>query len=191
MSESREEQIKRLLAEGLDLYGVDEVSAAFVAWKKVLELDPENAQALDYISAADRRRFPREPENATGQASPLEEARRMIGEGQRAEALALLQNVSGPAAAGLELHALTELLRGVLHREHRERVGDLSQVPVLLSDASALTKFNLPTNAGFLISMFDGATSLEDVISVSGMDAFEALQTLTGLLEAGIVELRP
>ena len=115
----------------------------------------------------------------------------MIGEGQRAEALALLQSASGALLAALESYALTELLRGTLHREHRERVGDLSQVPVLLSDASALTKFNLPTNAGFLISMFDGVTSLEDVISVSGMDAYDALETLNGLLEAGIVELRP
>jgi hypothetical protein len=38
--------------------------------------------------------------------------------------------------------------------------------------------------------MVDGTTSVADLISVSGMDAFEALHTLSSLMEAGIVEMR-
>ncbi len=191
MSESREDQIERLLAEGLDLYGLDEVSSAFVAWKKVLELDPGNAQALDYIKSADRRRFPRDEPKPASAGSPLERARGLMSEGQDEQALTLLCEVSRTASIGLDGHALVELLRGVLNREYRSRIGDLSQVPVLQTDSTELTQLDLPTNAGFLISMLDGATSLEDVISVSGMDAFEALRTVTGLLDAGIVELEP
>jgi tetratricopeptide (TPR) repeat protein len=191
MSESQADQIEKLLAEGLEFYGLGDTSDAFVAWKKVLALDPENAQALDFISSADRRRFPREEEAAPAAlASPLEEARQMMAEHQYDEALEFLQNPASTAPQGVELHALVELLRGLLHREHRARIGDLSRVPVRQADDAALTQYNLPTNAGFLLSMLDGATSLEDVISVSGMDAFDALKTVTGLLDAGLVELR-
>ena len=55
------------------------------------------------------------------------------------------------------------------------------------ASTDAITKFNLPSDAGFLLSLVDGSTSVADLVSLSGMDAFEALRTFRGLLETGIV----
>ena len=41
-----------------------------------------------------------------------------------------------------------------------------------------------------MISLIDGTTRVADLISLSGMDAFEALRILGNLLDADIVELR-
>ena len=49
-------------------------------------------------------------------------------------------------------------------------------------------KFNLPATAGFVLSQVDGATSVTDLVSLSGLDEFDTLRILSHLLDAGIVE---
>lgn len=192
MSESREDRIKRLLAEGLDLYGVDEVSAAIVTWQKVLEVDPGNAEALDYMRTADRRKVPRPEKGAdlsSAKAALVQEARLLLRQGDCRAAFDLLDQANGAGFGDLEYEATRELARSRLYGAYRDRVGDFGQVPRLRSDAGSLTKYNLPANAGFVLSMVDGTTSLADVISLSGMDPFEALHTLDGLMDVGLVEI--
>src|SRR5438105_5863620 len=45
-------RILEYLEEGLFLYGVGKVQESISRWKKVLELDPKNERALDYIESA-------------------------------------------------------------------------------------------------------------------------------------------
>lgn len=45
-------RILEYLEEGLFLYGVGKVQESIARWKKVLELDPKNERALDYIESA-------------------------------------------------------------------------------------------------------------------------------------------
>ena len=191
MSVKSEETIQRLLREGLDLYGVDEVSAAIVTWQKVLEIDPENAEAIDYIHTADRRTRPRGDGGVDTRGSRgmvVSEAKLLLRQGAFLSAYDLLVQASGADSAGLEYQAVLDLARGRLYAAYCERVGRLGCVPEV-RDAGALQQFNLPPNAGFVLSMIDGSTSIEDLIALSGMDAFEALHTLCGMLDAGIVEM--
>lgn len=193
MAESREDRIKRLLSEGLDLYGLGEISASIVTWEKVLELEPSNAESLDYIRTADRRKNPRPPkkENMAGAvAALLQEAQALMRQDDFAAALDLLRSASGPGFGGIEFEANLDLARSRLYALYAERIGDLSRIPNVESSPGSLKQFNLPPDAGFMLSMVDGTTSVADLISLSGMDAFEALHTLSGLMEAGIVEMR-
>jgi hypothetical protein len=192
MAERSQEEIQRLLREGLDHYGVDEVSEAMVAWNKVLELDPGNVEALDYIRTADRRRHPRPPKKggaAVARATAMQEARVLLDRGDVAPAFDLLAGAPSPDAGGIEYQAVFDLARCRLYETYCERVGDLGRVPRVCGEAGALTRYNLPSDAGFVLSMVDGETSLADLISLSGMDAFDALHTVNGLLDAGLVEM--
>lgn len=45
-------RILEYLEEGLFLYGVGKVQESIVRWRKVLELDPRNERAMDYIESA-------------------------------------------------------------------------------------------------------------------------------------------
>jgi hypothetical protein len=193
MSESKAERTERLLKQGLDHYGMDEISHAILAWEQVLELDPGNQQAADYILNADRRKSPRPPKKhklAAAETAVLREAHQLMRGGDLGAALDLLRSAAGPGFSSIQFEATVDLLRSRLYRIHRERIGDLGGTPALVSDAEALTQYNLPTNAGFLLSMIDGMITVEDLISVSGMDAFEALHTLCALLDVGILEIR-
>ena len=84
---------------------------------------------------------------------------------------------------------IIDLLRARLLASYRERIGELDVCPSLSRQVDDFSGLNLPKSAGFLISLLDGNTSVTDLVSLSGMDAFEALSTLAGLLDAGVVEL--
>ena len=187
MNESNEARIAGLLQQGLESYGTGDIAQAFLHWNEVLELDPGNEEALDYMRDADRRSKPRDRASSRNGKNLVDEARRLLRAENEEAALELLSSV--PAGAGLECEAMAELLRARLFQRYRQELGDLSQVPRLVEDASVdLRSRNLPPSAGFLLSMIDGRTPLGDLVSVSGMDRFEALRSLHRMLEAGIVE---
>lgn len=183
---STAERASQLLQKGLEYYGTGDVARAFLTWREVLDIDPGNAEARDYMRDADRRSRPRGEE---GTRRPLlDDARRLLHAGNAEEALELLS--SAPGNRGLETEAMVELLRAHLFGRYREELGDLARIPrVASASASNLQSRNLPPSAGFLLSMIDGMTPLADLISVSGMDRFEALRSVWRMREAGILEL--
>jgi hypothetical protein len=69
-------------------------------------------------------------------------------------------------------------------------VGETGAVPELLIQPSAITRYQLPADAGFVLSLVDGETTVEQLIALSGMDAFEALRILNDLIDAGIAGLQ-
>lgn len=81
-------------------------------------------------------------------------------------------------------------MRSRLLRRYTERVGNLDGIPTLKNGAGDLTSHNLPSDAGFMLSLIDGTTGMADLISLSGMDAFEALRIVGNLLDADILEMR-
>ncbi len=192
MEESKQEKISRLLREGLDHYGIGCVTEAMLAWKEVLTLDPDHCEAQDYIKTADRRKFPRDEPSARAQlvvGEIVSEAHLLVEQGDHDTALELLLSLSTSQQFDLELEATIELVRSCLHRQYLEALGDLSGIPEVATDPDQITKFNLSPDAGFLLSMVDGVTNLESLISVSGMDSFHALRTAIGLIDAGILRM--
>ena len=186
MSEASELKVSSLLQQGLELYGTGDVARAFLLWSEALELDPGNEEALDYMRDADRRAKPRGGNAEIGTPSIGEDARRLLRSNDDEAALELL--VNAPATGSLECEAMIELLRARLFQRYRAELGDLSQVPqVVAGENNDLQSRNLPSNVGFLLSMIDGATPICDLVSVSGMDRFEALRSVYRMHQAGIV----
>jgi hypothetical protein len=193
MSESKEDQIARLLQEGLDHYGEDRIGDAILAWREVLSMDPGNVAAQDYIQSVERRKVPRpEQSEQTVRAvdAVVREARELGARHEYESALDLLTRAAQSDLSNLELEASIELMRSRLLKQYRDCMGSLDAVPVLGRDPQEITQFNLPPDAGFLLSMVDGATTLTDLISLSGMDVFDVLRTMKGLIETDIVRMR-
>jgi hypothetical protein len=70
------------------------------------------------------------------------------------------------------------------------RLGELTQVPTLTISRSELRWLTLDHRAGFVLSLIDGASSIEDIIDVSTMPTFEVLRTLYVLLSQNVISLR-
>ena len=186
MSEAREKKVSGLLQQGLELYGTGDVARAFLLWGEALELDPGNEEALDYMRDADRRAKPRGGNAEIGTPSIVEDARRLLRSEDGEAALELL--MSAPSTGSLENEGMIELLRARLFQQYRAELGDLSQVPrVVALEKDDLKSRNLPSSVGFLLSMIDGMTPIGDLVSVSGMDRFEALRSLCRMHRAGII----
>jgi tetratricopeptide (TPR) repeat protein len=195
VAEPNEQKIARLMAEGLDHYGLDEIERAVACWRAVLELAPHHEVARDYLEvagygthgAADKKAA------ATGagmSAQFLREAHALAERGADAEALDLLESSTREAPGHLESQAALELLRASLYQRQRVRTkGGMGVLRVKLGPQEIL-RFNLPPNAGFVLSMIDGHTSADELVALTSMDPFEALNTIGKLMDAGIVEVR-
>jgi tetratricopeptide (TPR) repeat protein len=190
------DEIRRLMAQGLDLYALGQVGEAIACWRRVVALDPRHAEARDYLSAAGGEPEPAGAGSAAAARAPgrtaamAAEAIRLLRTGKPADALDLLEAHTRNAPDDLDAHAYQELARAALLRVYRARTGSGERVPFVRIAPNEVMKYNLPAPAGFLLSMIDGRSSIDELLSVSGMDPFEALRALHNLLDAGIVEAR-
>ena len=79
------------------------------------------------------------------------------------------------------------LVRSQLVKHYRDRVGDTPRAPRIIADHAAIMRFNLPADAGFLLSFVDGSTSVDEVGTLSGRGTFEALRMLDRLPNTEII----
>jgi tetratricopeptide (TPR) repeat protein len=183
MAESSAERTARLLAEGLELFGQDRIDEAVACWREVLALDPQHREARDYLESAGASLAA--PDERANVARALALAEQGDGDG----ALALLRAAIARAPRDLEAQAAFDLVRAHLFAAYRAHEGSGSGRPRLKVGADQLMRFDLPPEAGFLLSMLDGRTRIEELMTVGGLDPFEVLHLLARLEKAGIVEV--
>jgi tetratricopeptide (TPR) repeat protein len=183
MAESPKERTARLLAEGLELFGQDRVDEAVTRWREVLTLDPAHREARDYLESAGAAAAPADARAQVARGLACAER----GELQRS--FALLGAAVACAPQDLEAQAAFDLVRAHLYTRYRARVGDGSGRPRLKVGADKLLGFDLPPQAGFLLSMLDGRTGIGELMTVAGLDGFDVLHLLARLEKAGIVEI--
>jgi hypothetical protein len=183
MAESPAERTARLLAEGLQLFGQDRALEAIARWREVLALDPQHREARDYLESAGASLAP--PEERANVAHALSLAEQGDGDG----AVAALRGAIARSPRDLEAQAAFDLVRARLFAAYRAGAGSGSGRPRLKVGADQLLRFDLPPEAGFVLSMLDGRTRIEELMTVGGLDAFEVLHLLARLEKAGIVEV--
>jgi hypothetical protein len=71
------------------------------------------------------------------------------------------------------------------------QLGDLGQVPVLRVSADEILRHKISHDAAFLLSRIDGATSYEDILSISGMTRCRTLALFSQLIEQGLIGSKP
>ena len=122
-------------------------------------------------------------------ATLVRDAQQLLRGNDYEGALDLYQMAASLDPEKIELEGYVDLLRSRLVKRYRERIGDASRIPKLLVPPGQITRFNLPADAGFVLSLIDGRTSFGELLSVTSMGPFEALRIVAGLLDAGIVEI--
>ena len=199
MGTSKAAKIQRLIRDGLEHFGTGDVSQAMAHWEAVLAIDPQNAKALDYLEAArgDSETNPPDagPDDA-GSEEPecevtrlLDKARSLLGNDDLEGALSMFRAAADLDPDRIEIESYIDMIRARLVQRYRDRVGDTGAVPRRVVDPSEITARDLTAEEGFMLSLVDGKTSIDELVALSGMDLFEALRILNELLAAGIAEL--
>jgi hypothetical protein len=66
----------------------------------------------------------------------------------------------------------------------------LKKIPHLRIGPDALTKLPLDHRAGFVLTLVDGATSVEDIVDASGLPRVDVLRVVVGLIGKGVLGLK-
>jgi tetratricopeptide (TPR) repeat protein len=185
-----------LMREGLDHYAMGDDARAIACWRQVLDLDPDHAEAQDYLRTATDDGGAVESPPPASAAAPAESALlpaalELLGSGETAEALELLETLEREDPSDLAVQGPIELARAELLERYRDRLCDGIAVPQLRMPQEELVRFNLPADAGFVLSNIDGSNAVNDLVEVSGLNPFEVLRTCCRLIDAGIIEVHP
>jgi len=126
---------------------------------------------------------------ADGGEPTIDQARRHHLAGEHEEALFLLTRLLDMAPLHPEGSRLASDCRKALERECLSAIGSESAIFVVAVSPEELKRFTLDNVSAFLFSRLDGATSVEDILDISGLPRLLALRHLRNLLERGIVAL--
>lgn len=174
------EKIKSLLQEGLDLYGFGKIKEAVEKWKEVLQLDPGNLLAMDYLHSAgvDVDQLFEKEEG--------EEVQDLLKNGKTLEAY---ERSIREEKDSLYKICLFELIRYHLGMEFKRKYLKGRVVPQkLLMDRELIRKALTPTDA-FIASQIDGRLTVQDLIDITDMNEFEMCMSLSRLEREGIIRI--
>lgn len=88
-----------------------------------------------------------------------------------------------------EARSLADKCREVLLDMYSSRISGLEKVPHIAMSADQIRWLSLDHRAGFLLSMIDGISSIDDLLDVSGMQRLDALRILCSLLDQKVIYL--
>ena len=136
------------------------------------------------------RRQPRLPEAPV--RSPEDDAQQMrdrYAAGDFSGALVLAEGILETDPGNRAAKRLAEKCREVLAKMYLARIGSLDQVVRVIVADDQLRWLSLDHRAGFLLSLVDGTSRVEDLLDISGMPRLEALRVFYTLLEQGAIAL--
>jgi hypothetical protein len=95
----------------------------------------------------------------------------------------------------VQLDELPELVEaGVLDEigeAYLERLGPRWHIPFIVMTRDEALRVPLDHWAGFVLSLVDGAASIDEILDASSMPEHEALRLLSELREQGLIDVRP
>ncbi len=203
----KQEKIQKLLEQGLYHYGLGESGVAVELWKQVLEIDPENETAREYLEIELGKDWQKKlglvektpqpephdliPEKLSPISDELIKAKDLLEEQRYDDALKIFNQLSEtPAEDQVLAQALFELTKAHLIKHFLDKVGGLSKIPYLKISLNELRNFDLSEEQGFVLSLINGEMTLEDIILLAPLPPFRIFQFIRQFLEQGLIELK-
>lgn len=188
-------EIQELLERGLHYYGLGEIPQALSYWRRVLDQDPANRTAAEYIEIATGQTLPVGPVTAS-EPAPAEEPATFSAEfvegQQRLFAGDWAAAVRAFEAAGRNDpdHPLywphVELARARLIKDVIDQL-DGSWPRLAVPITQLITRKDMTQEDGFVLSLINGDLGLSDLVSLSPLPRFATYAILHRLLAEQLV----
>jgi hypothetical protein len=130
------------------------------------------------------------PSSERGIDAALSRMRDAFAEGDYELSLQAAQQVLAALPSNPDALSYARTCERLLEKRHVDRIGHLDAVPVLAVDAEQVRWLALDHREGFVLSLVDGVTTVEELIDISGLGRVDLLKTVGGLLEAEVIRLR-
>jgi hypothetical protein len=120
----------------------------------------------------------------------LRRMRERFGEGDHDHALQSAAEILLREPDNAEALGYQRSCERVLEQRHIDRLGDLRMTPELAVSQEQVRWLALDHREGFILSLVDGVTSIEEIFDIAGMSRLDVLKTLAGLLDADVIRLK-
>lgn len=131
-------------------------------------------------------RFSSTPPESKGSAQRMKERFAM---GDFSGALSVAERILRDQPRDDEALTMAKRCRDVLVDMYSSRLSGVHRVPLIVMGPDQIRWLSLDHRAGFLLSMIDGISSIDDLLDVSGMQRVDALRILCELLEQKVIGL--
>jgi hypothetical protein len=204
----QDKEVQKLLEEGLYHYGHGETGLAVELWKQVLELDPKNEVAREYLSielgetwsdklGAGEKRPALEKVQVYETVKPkrntrpeFQLAQQHLKAGKPEAAFSLFATLAEQEPENTAYISFLDLSKCALVKQFLQKAGSFDKVPVLRTSLSQLTGHKLTEEQGFILSMINGETNFEDIVYLSPVSPFITFYTLKSFLEKGLIGIK-
>jgi hypothetical protein len=105
-------------------------------------------------------------------------------------ALVIAESVLEVEPSDAEALRYAESCRKVLTQMYAARLGPLDRVVEVAVPADQIRWLSLDHRAGFLLSLVDGISTVEEILDISGMSRLEALRIMYALLEQRVISIQ-
>lgn len=181
----KNEKILHIFEAGLDSFAQGDFVHAQKLWKEILELDPANELAMDYIHSIEEE-VPFEDKKIMYKEL-LDEAIRLIGKNQCEPAYELLQMVIQNDPQNEKAQKFLDTTKGLLLKDYLIEIGDTSYIVNLKKSLQDIMKLNLTKESAYILSMVDGNLTIEELFTLTGLDRFIFMRNIAMLLRNDIV----
>jgi hypothetical protein len=161
-----------------------------------LELDSGQMSALGFVDSHDREaQHPpflgesKQPNRLVAAKAAESSLSDLYAVGDFTGALQLAQDLLAKDPDDAAALRYASNCRDVLSKMYTARLGSLHQRMVVLIASDQIRWLSLDHRAGFLLSLADGHTNIEDVLDMSGMPRMEALRIIVDLVNQKVVAL--
>lgn len=117
------------------------------------------------------------------ETSIIEEAKRLLGEGDLVQAYDLLSVLRQTMAA----QELRDTIATHLLTEYRGRLLRFPLYPQRLSVLGDIRRYRLTANDVYVLGLYDGQTCIADAIAISPLDELATLRATAKLIDLGLV----
>lgn len=119
----------------------------------------------------------------------IHEVRGRFALGDYSGALVMAESILDSAPTHQEARQYAEKCRDALAELYVSRLGGMERIPQVAVPADQLQWLSLDHRAGFLLSLMDGMSSIEDILDMSGMSNLEALRTMFELMQQDVIHV--
>ncbi|MEP7052903.1 MAG: hypothetical protein ABJB12_21235 [Pseudomonadota bacterium] len=131
---------------------------------------------------------PNEPGGAP-EKSPIGDMKDRYAMGDFSGALVVAEGIMEANPEDLEAPRYAQSCRNVLTQMYSARLGSLDQIVTVAVPSEQIRWLTLDHRAGFLLSLIDGGSTVDQILDISGMTRLDALRIMYQLLDQRVIKL--